>query len=190
MCIQYTITMASTRTPSAPGVTMQQNTQQVPAGQVPAGFPTGLQPPGLAPPGLPASPGLLPPPRFPLSHPSHPLVSHPSHPPPTHMAVGVLPPQMPPPGYQEENLRYNPHRGYNSAYYENRPLTLIDLSLTMSQEDPVSLKGITGKVVVTFTMRITGIRDKEIVLGKDMIKTETELALTVIVIIRDTSFSR
>ena len=121
MCIQYTITMASTRTPSAPRVTMQQNTQQVPVGQVSAGFPTGLQPPGLALPGLPAPPGLPPPLRFPPSHPSHPPLSHPNHPPPTHMAMGALPPQMPPPGYQEENLRYNPHGGYDSAYYENRP---------------------------------------------------------------------
>ena len=113
--------------PLPPEVTMQQNTQQVPAGQVPAEFPTGLQPPGLALPGLPASTGhpppsgLLPPLRFPVSHPSHLSVSHPSHPPPTHMAMAVPPPWMPPPGYQEGNLRYNPHRGYNSAYYENRP---------------------------------------------------------------------
>ena len=65
------------------------------------------------------------------------------------------------------------------------PLTLIDLSLTMNHIDLVSLKGVTEKVIVTFTTRITGIRDKEIVLGKDMIETEMQLALTVIMIMKE-----
>ena len=65
------------------------------------------------------------------------------------------------------------------------PLTLIYMSLTMNHTDLVSLKGITGEVIVTFTPRITGIRAKEIILGKDMIETETELTLTVIMIMKD-----
>ena len=65
------------------------------------------------------------------------------------------------------------------------PLTLIDLSLMKNHIDLVSLKGITGEVIVNFTTRITGIRDKEIISGKDMIETETELTLTVIMIMKE-----